>query len=180
MDYQYIKQLLERYWEAETSQQEEEILKIFFSQEELPEDLAKYKGLFDYQRQQASIGLGEEFDKRMLSAIGEEEVERTSPFRVVKAARMGFTRKLRPLFRAAAAVAIVTLIGLAAQHSLQSAQEEPTVGWNYDRQAYKDSFDDPQKAYEAGIRALKIFKLGAQTAVSDTTRAPKAEQILSE
>lgn len=180
MDYKYIEQLLERFWEAETSQQEEEILKAFFSQEELPEHLAKYKGLFVYERQQAQIGLGEEFDKRIIAALDEEEVGTTPKLRVVKAAHERFSMRIRPLFRAAAVVAIVTLLGLAAQHSLRSAQEEPVVGWNYDQQAYKDSFDDPQKAYEAGIRALKIFKLGAQTAVADTTLTQKGEQLLSE
>ena len=30
MDYKYIEQLIERYWECETSQQEEDILRAFF------------------------------------------------------------------------------------------------------------------------------------------------------
>jgi len=38
MDYKYIEQLLERYWRCETSLQEEEILRLFFSQEEVPAD----------------------------------------------------------------------------------------------------------------------------------------------
>ena len=32
MDYKYIEQLLERYWQGETSLQEEAILRSFFSQ----------------------------------------------------------------------------------------------------------------------------------------------------
>ena len=36
MDYKYIEQLVERYLEAHTTLQEEEILRILFSQEELP------------------------------------------------------------------------------------------------------------------------------------------------
>ena len=34
MDYKYIEQLLERYWEAETSLQEETILRTFFSRKD--------------------------------------------------------------------------------------------------------------------------------------------------
>jgi hypothetical protein len=32
MDYKYIEQLMERYWNAETSMEEESILRSFFSQ----------------------------------------------------------------------------------------------------------------------------------------------------
>ena len=32
MDYKYIEQLMERYWNAETSLEEESILRSFFSQ----------------------------------------------------------------------------------------------------------------------------------------------------
>ena len=39
MDYKYINQLLDRYWKAETSLEEEEILRAFFSQDELPAEL---------------------------------------------------------------------------------------------------------------------------------------------
>ena len=35
MDYRYIEQLLERYWQCETSIEEERILKAFFSQDEV-------------------------------------------------------------------------------------------------------------------------------------------------
>ena len=48
MDYKYIEQLLDRYFEAETTLKEEQILKAFFeqSEEELPESLRQYKPLF--------------------------------------------------------------------------------------------------------------------------------------
>ena len=39
MDYKYIKQLLERYWNCETSLEEEDILRTFFSQEDIPSEL---------------------------------------------------------------------------------------------------------------------------------------------
>ena len=51
MDYKYIEQLLERYWQCETSLQEESILRSFFSQEEVPAELQQYKALFTYEIQ---------------------------------------------------------------------------------------------------------------------------------
>lgn len=49
MDYKYIEQLLERYWECETSIEEEAILRAFFLQKEVPAELARYKSLFVYE-----------------------------------------------------------------------------------------------------------------------------------
>ena len=52
MDYKYIEQLLDRYWACETSEEEERILKAFFSQKDVPAALARYKALFVYETEQ--------------------------------------------------------------------------------------------------------------------------------
>ena len=51
MDYKYINQLLERYWQCETTLQEEAILRAFFSQDDVPESLMQYKALFSIQQE---------------------------------------------------------------------------------------------------------------------------------
>ena len=50
MDYKYIEQLLENYWNCETSTEEEQILRSFFSQKDVPVHLLKYKELFAYEQ----------------------------------------------------------------------------------------------------------------------------------
>ena len=52
MDYKYIEQLLQRYWEAQTTLEEERILRAFFSQDDVPASLMQYKSLFCYKQQQ--------------------------------------------------------------------------------------------------------------------------------
>ena len=70
MDYKYIEQLLERYWDCETTIEEESILRTFFSQKDVPARLLKYRSLFEYQKQSAaSEPLGDEFDSKVLAAI---------------------------------------------------------------------------------------------------------------
>ena len=49
MDYKYINQLLDRYWQGETTLEEEQILRSFFSQLCVPEELAKFRPLFVYE-----------------------------------------------------------------------------------------------------------------------------------
>ena len=43
MDYKDIEQLLERYWQCETSIEEEATLRDFFSKEDVPAHLLRYK-----------------------------------------------------------------------------------------------------------------------------------------
>lgn len=167
MDYKYIEQLLARYWDCETSPQEEDILKAFFSQEQVPAELARYKSLFVYEQQQANLHLNDDFDQKVLAAIGQTVAPCDS--KVVKAEHITLVRRLRPLYRAAAAVAIVTLLGTAAQHSFNGNQNANSAGWDYNQSAYKDSYQDPQKAYEASMKTLQMFKEGAQTAINDSS-----------
>ena len=111
MDYKYIEQLLERYWLCETSLEEERILRTFFSQENVPVRLMPYKDLFTYERQSLEDErLDEDFDRRMLEMVGED---------TVKARTISLTERLKPLFKAAAIVAIFLTLVNAMQVALQ-------------------------------------------------------------
>jgi hypothetical protein len=113
MDYKYINQLLERYWRCETSLEEEQILRSFFSQTDVPEDLRKYRSLFLYEQvQPKTCHLGEDFDQRMMSLIAEPTK--------VKGRRVSLRERLAPLYKAAAAVAIVLTLSNAAQFSFRN------------------------------------------------------------
>ena len=56
MDCKYIEQLLERYWQCETSLEEEAQLRAFFNGSDVPEHLLRYKDLFVYQQLQQEVG----------------------------------------------------------------------------------------------------------------------------
>lgn len=108
MDYKYIEQLLERYWTCDTTLEEEQILRAFFSQKQLPESLAKYKDLFCYgEAQKAADTLGADFDARMETLVGEPGM--------LRARTMTLRQRLMPLFKAAAMVAIFLTLGNAVQ-----------------------------------------------------------------
>ena len=66
MDYKYIEQLLDRYFEGETTLQEEQILKTFYAQEsdDMPENLGRYAALFSELNQCPT--LDGDFEERML------------------------------------------------------------------------------------------------------------------
>ena len=112
MDYKYINQLLERYWAGETSLEEEQILRSFFSQPNVPDELKQYRCLFIYeQTEPATEVLGDDFDEQLMSII-----ERPRP---VKARVLTIGQRFAPLFKAAAVVAIILTLSNAAQSSFR-------------------------------------------------------------
>ena len=51
MDYKYINQLLNKYWEGATTLEEENILRSFFSQKDVPGSLIQFRPLFVYEQE---------------------------------------------------------------------------------------------------------------------------------
>lgn len=79
MDSKYIEQLLERYWQCETSLEEEAELRAFFSGSDVPKHLLRYKDLFVYQQLQQEVHLGEDFDARVLAEVEVPVVKAKAP-----------------------------------------------------------------------------------------------------
>lgn len=118
MDYKYIELLLERYWDCETSVEEERILRTFFQQEELPEHLSCYREVFSAQDDVQQAHLGEDFDKRVKEAIGLSTPE------VVTARKISVARRLRPFLQAACLVAIFVVLGVATKQYIEREEQE--------------------------------------------------------
>lgn len=121
MDYKYIEQLIERYFQAETTLQEEQILRTFFAQneEEMPGQLGVYAPLF--AAMVPGEHLGEDFDKRMEALIGTNDSHQDNDVPVlVKARTVSLADRLRPLFKAAAVVAILLTLGNAISSSFSA------------------------------------------------------------
>ncbi len=116
MDYKYIEQLLERYFNAETSLEEESILRTFFSQTDVPAEMQQWRSLFTVENTEK---LDDDFDARILEMISNEE-----PHTVI-ARRVSITQRLMPLFKAAAVIAIFLTIGGALQAPWDNSWNTP-------------------------------------------------------
>ncbi len=140
MDYKYIEQLLERYWNCETSLEEEQILRTFFSQKDVPAGLMKYKDLFVYEQSEATDDvLGAEFDAKMTALVDEPEP--------VRARKINLAQKFVPLFKAAAVVAIFLTLGNAAQVAFKGGGRQ-----------------------EAGVAVYEKTQEGPSVALGDTAK----------
>jgi len=121
MNYQYIEQLLDRYWNCETTLEEEQILRSFFSQADVPSHLKQYTAFFAYEATQKNEKLGDDFDKRILAMTEEEQA--------VEAKTVKLTTRIAPFFKAAAVVAVVLTIGNIAERALRNnSVSDTTVG----------------------------------------------------
>lgn len=148
MDYKYIEQLLERYWNCRTSLEEEQILRSFFRQKELPAHLLRYKQLFAYQEVEKERGLGDDFDARILA-----QVEKP----VVKAKRLTMRARFMPLFKAAAMIAVLFIMGTVVQRSMEGSDSDVVLVHD----EYRDSTTDPQVAYEPVLPIDTVVKITA-------------------
>ena len=161
MDYKYIHQLVERYFAAETTLAEEQILKTFFSQpaDDIPAELRCYTDLFAALTPDATLGT--DFEERMLDLTVRSEQPRTL---TVKARRVGWSHRLAPIARAAAIVGVVLTVGNAMNSAIEHAVP-PTDEINYAR--YSDTYDDPAVAFSTVEGALQLVS----EAISEAQRA---------
>ena len=119
MDYKFIEQLLERYFAAETTAEEECLLMAGMAMPDLPAHIAQYRPLFDCLRTEKNVALGEVFDRRVMAAAG-----LSAPGRITVRARKGtFAHSIRPLWQAAASVAIIALVGIGAGRSFNDMED---------------------------------------------------------
>lgn len=160
MDYKYIEQLLERYWEGQTSLQEESILRSFYSQlasmepavlSDIPESIKRYLPLFTMERE---TPLGDDFDEKILQLTEGNNPQQTKTIYLMN--------RLKPLFKAAAIVAILLTLGNAAQ-----------APWNY-------GWDDPKDEYakfreQQVADSVNLLNPMQAENLGDSALAPKQE-----
>ncbi|MBQ8656831.1 MAG: pyruvate ferredoxin oxidoreductase [Prevotella sp.] len=134
MDYKYIEQLVERYWNAETTLEEEHILRTFFSQKDIPAGMEKYRDVFTCQAEEQQLQLGADFDERILAMTSQQPAADAQPV-TVKAREIKLTQRLMPLFKAAAVVAIILTLGNAIQKPWDASwNESPDLTAGYKQQ----------------------------------------------
>lgn len=169
MDYKYIEQLIERYFECNTTVAEERILKAFFSQNEVPAHLQQYADLFVYEETEAgSDALDDKFDQRVLDRLDREG---DAPVLHVKIQRLTFADRIRPLYRAAAAVAIVVLIGGSMHRAYVTRVVEPISQFGVDDVEAQGT----EGGYDNADSPNLFIQQGEKVAVTVDTLKSKAE-----
>jgi hypothetical protein len=168
MDSDRIDILLEKYWECETSLEEEKELKDYFTSGEVDARYSSVAPLFHYYEQEKGVGLDAFFDERMLAQLEKEEPKK----KVIKSG------KLVMLFSNIAKVAAVGLIVVTAGYFIREEMGKDEI-----KPFIVDTFDDPEKAFEETKKALQLisknFNKGRKEAKKLTTFTDAQEKVKS-
>jgi hypothetical protein len=201
MEQAKIKALLERYWRAETSLEEEQRLADYFLQAGTDPALRPLQNLFQWREEEAQVRAPGDFDNRMLQRISAEEPVFSGAGISAEVPVMPqvpvATGKLVYSIRFAAAAAIILCIGLsflvvltAPPKDARKAVATMTVGGvdganggaiaAGSGQVMKDTYSDPRLALAAVRRALLMASVrineGQRITQKNITRLHKSWQ----
>ncbi|MCF8236113.1 MAG: hypothetical protein K9G67_15945 [Bacteroidales bacterium] len=130
MNSQEIEKILERYFNGETSRDEELALNAFFSKKDVPAHLKSLKPMFNYLDEASQEELDEDFDERFFSNISKKENTKKRS-----------VCKLYLYVSTGVAASILVILGLFYQFDVFSSKME-------------DTFSDPAVAYNEARKAL--------------------------
>jgi hypothetical protein len=148
MDSNKIDALLQKYWNCETSLEEEQELRDYFKSGNIPEQQKETAALFRYFELQKKKSLGDvSFDAKVLSKTG-------------KAGKGVFMKVAYNTMRIAAGVAVL----LVAIWFIRNEVRKDTP------QAMVDTYDDPKLALEETKKALLMISKGFGRAQKETKK----------
>ncbi len=149
MDSKHIEQLLEKYWNAETSLEEEQELHQFFQRADVPENLKETATLFRYFETEKTRTLNENFDadvtKKIRQRQGGKIVSMTTWYQVARVA--------------AGIVVIVAAVYLIGHEVRKSSPNEIT-----------DTESDPKLAFEQTKKALLMISKNFHKAQNEASK----------
>jgi hypothetical protein len=140
MDSKKLEELLKKYWDCESSLEEEAALRSYFCGDHVPEQWRETATLFRYFDAQKNKAVEPGFDARVVHNI--REVRRNNEGKVVK------------LFKNSMRIAAGVAVLLAAVYFVRQEirKNEPV--------ATEDTYTDPQRAFEETKKALLMISKG--------------------
>jgi hypothetical protein len=148
-----IRALLDKYWEGETSLEEEQNLRSYFSSSQVADEFLPFSPLFNYYQEAQHVKMSGEIKSPDLPQVP------------------GKTISLRWLINVAASIAIFIVMFFVNKHS-----KSPAI----DQYAYEDTFQDPQQAYDEVKRALLFVSSKMNKGVNTAAYSLEKMQPLGE
>ena len=102
--------LLQKYWAADTTVEEERRLAEYFQQPGLGPEWDSVRAVFEWREEEAEVKVGPGFDERMLRRIAAMEAEGAGADRLGSAG--GGSKRVRAMFRFSVAASIVLCLGI--------------------------------------------------------------------
>lgn len=143
MDSNRLNELLNKYWNCETSLEEEQQLREHFKGRDIPEELKETAGLFRYFEESKKKSLSDiSFDRTVIAKLH-------APPKKGKVARLFYNS-----MRIAAGVAVVMVATWFIRTEVRKTTPQEVV----------DTYDDPKLAFEETKKALMMISKSFGTA----------------
>ena len=147
MDSKHIEELLQKYWNAETSLEEEQQLREFFNCEPVPENLKETASLFRYFETQKLLGVNDvSFDANLKKKL--------------KPAGKVISLSMIQLARIAAGLLVVIAATFFIRQEVKKAY--PDVN--------EDTYTDPKVAFEETKKALMMISKSFNKAQKEASK----------
>ena len=139
MDSKEIGQLLEKYWNCETTLEEEQVLRSYFNGPDVPDQLKDAAELFRFFENERQRALNTEFDNDVLRSVKKTE-RKTKVISMVRWVQVA---------RIAAGVLVMVAAGYFIRNEVLKSKDQT--------QALTDTFSDPKDALEETKKALMLI-----------------------
>ncbi|MFK7796391.1 MAG: hypothetical protein AB8E82_02980 [Aureispira sp.] len=152
MDYPTIKKLVDKYWEGTTSLEEEQQLRAYFNGKQVDKRLKSVQPLFVFFKQ--------EQEKKSQRSLRFLEVVRQRP------------KRMWSLVAASVAILITAAAWLYQQQHLP----QPSNLAVQETSLHKDTYKDPEQAFQEAKQALMLVSKGLNKGVKTTRKGLKQAQ----
>lgn len=138
MDSKQVEELLKKYWECETSLEEEQQLRDYFCREDVPEQWKETARMFHYFETQKQKSVNKQFEETII-----HKIKNPAQGKVMSLVQISL--------RIAAGVAVLLAAIFFVRQEIRDDSQE---------MAFEDTYDDPEKALEETKKALMIISQG--------------------
>lgn len=148
MDFNRMEELLEKYWNCETTLEEEKELRAFFLGDNVPEKLKEAAAMFRYFEEMKGRSLNDvAFDQQVLKKVQVKKEGKVS-------------RLVYNTMRIAAGLAVVITATWFIHHEVKTTIPQEVA----------DTYTDPKMAFEETKKALLMISKGFGTAEAQTRK----------
>ncbi len=173
-----IKSLLARFYEGQTTPEEERLLADFFRREDVPEDLQEDKQLFQLLAQTSDQEMPQDIAEEITAFVNNLGQTKIQPLIPEDKQRKGVIFRLKTppkmLYRVAATVAILLAIGGGVLHHQRTYAPDP----------FRDTCATPEEAAAQIQRANSMIAKATEQCMAPTSKALRqadaAKQVINQ
>lgn len=148
-----VRTLLDKYWEGETSLEEEQNLRSYFASSQVADEFMPFSALFCFYQEAQQVKMDRKIKAPDLPQV------------------LGKTVSMRWVINVAASVAI-----FIAMFFINKQSKSPQI----DQYAYQDTYQDPQQAYDEVKRALLFVSAKMNKGVNTAAHSLEKMQPLGD